>query len=65
MIEKGAKLNQVGSEWRMYTEGKVMGYKHWVLVNKAVSHRVHAKSVNNSETIIHETTQTGVSKLNN
>lgn len=49
----------------MYTEGKVMGYKHWVLVNKAVSHRVHAKSVNNSETIIHETTQTGVSKLNN
>ena len=54
-MEKGAKQNQVGSEWRMYTEGKIMGYKHWVLVNKAVSHRVHAKFP----------PQTGVLKLNN
>lgn len=46
-------------------KAKVMGYKHCVLVNKAVSHCVHAKSVNNSEIIIHETTQTGVLKLNN
>lgn len=64
-MEKGANQNEFGSEWRMYAEGKVMGYKHCVLVNKVVSHSVHAKSVNNSETIIRETTQTGVLKLNN
>ena len=37
-------------------KAKVMGYKHWVLVNKVVSHGGPAKSDNNSETNIHETT---------
>ena len=37
-------------------KAKVMGYKHWVVVNKVVSHGAPAKSDNNFETIIHETT---------